>query len=182
MVEADKYGDHAMKYLMQKAARENVDYVAVAPFDKLSFRQGFKKGNERFYGYASGKGINKSGTAVMPNLMKKAARFYSSQAGPIKLSLSDPKLPYKQISTNKFVYPKDHKLSGKEIRSVYHEDAVKDPRKGYKLLLEDNPNLYFNSFAIKVNPLMRGTQKTYKAKGGLVVDIFKPIRYYQPWQ
>ena len=50
------------------------------------------------------------------------------------------------------------------------------------LILEDNPNLYFNSFAIKVNPLMRGTQKTYKAKGGLVVDIFKPIRYYQPWQ
>ena len=45
------------------------------------------------------------------------------------------------------------------------------------LILEDNPNLYFNSFAIKVNPLMRGTQKTYKAKGGLVVDIFKPIRY-----
>ena len=60
MVEADQYGDHAMKYLLQKAARENVDYVAVAPFDKLSFRQGFKKGNERFYGYASGKGINKS--------------------------------------------------------------------------------------------------------------------------
>ena len=45
MVEADSYGDHAIKYLLQKAARENVDYVAVAPFDKLSFRQGFKEGN-----------------------------------------------------------------------------------------------------------------------------------------
>jgi len=39
MVEADSYGDHAVKYLMQKAARENVDYIAVAPFDKVSFRQ-----------------------------------------------------------------------------------------------------------------------------------------------
>ena len=84
MVEADQYGDHAIKYLIQKAARENVDYVAVAPFDKLSFRQGYKKGNERFYGYASGKGINKSGNAVLPSLMKRAARLYGSQAGPIK--------------------------------------------------------------------------------------------------
>jgi hypothetical protein len=48
MVEADSYGDHAVKYLMQKAARENVDYIAVAPFDKVSFRQGYKAGNERF--------------------------------------------------------------------------------------------------------------------------------------
>ena len=84
---------------MQKAARENVDYVAVAPFDKLSFRQGYKAGNERFYGYASGKGIGKKGSAVMPDLMKKLARLYNSKAGPTKVSLSDPKLPYKNIQT-----------------------------------------------------------------------------------
>ncbi|BCV06022.1 MAG: hypothetical protein CM15mV124_100 [uncultured marine virus] len=42
MVEADQYGDHALKYLINKATREGVDYVAVAPFDKLSFRQGYK--------------------------------------------------------------------------------------------------------------------------------------------
>ena len=35
----------------------------------------------------------------------------------------------------------------------------------------------FDAFAIKVTPLMRGTQKTYKKLGGLVVDMFKPIRY-----
>ena len=68
MVEADAYGDHALKYLMQKAAREGVDYVAVAPFNKLSFRQGYKAGNERFYGYATGKGIGGKGKAVMPDL------------------------------------------------------------------------------------------------------------------
>jgi len=28
---------------------------------------------------------------------------------------------------------------------------------------------------------MRYTQKTYKALGGLVVDMFKPIRYNRPW-
>ena len=182
MVEADQYGDHALKYLMNKAARENVDYVAVAPFDKLSFRQGYKAGNERFYGYANGKGINKSGTAVMPNNMKRAARFYGSKAGPIKISLSDPSKPYKSISQDTFKYPKDHKLSGKTIKSNYHDESRKDPFSGSKQITAMNPNLYFDGFAIKVNSLMRGTQKTYKATGGLVVDIFKPIRYNQPWQ
>ena len=181
LVEADQYGDHALKYLMNKAARENVDYVAVAPFDKLSFRQGYKAGNERFYGYASGKGINKSGTAVMPNNMKRAARFYNSKAGPIKISLSDPSKPYKSISQDTFKYPKDHKLSGKTITSNYHSEASSNPFKGSKQIMNKNPNLYFDGFAIEVNPLMRGTQKTYKATGGLVVDIFKPIRYNQPW-
>jgi len=181
LVEADQYGDHALKYLMNKAARENVDYVAVAPFDKLSFRQGYKAGNERFYGYASGKGINKSGTAVMPNNMKRAARFYNSKAGPIKISLSDPSKPYKSVSQDTFKYPKDHKLSGKTIKSNYHSEARDNPFKGSKQITDKNPNLYFDGFAIEVNSLMRGTQKTYKATGGLVVDIFKPIRYNQPW-
>jgi len=182
MVEADQYGDHALKYLMQRAARENVDYVAVAPFDKLSFRQGYKAGNERFYGYANGKGINKSGSAVMPNLMKRAARLYGSKAGATKVSLSDPSKPYKRISTDNFKYPERHKLSGRKIKSTYHDDAinVKNPGEAgadYTFIEPSNPALYFDAFAIKVNPLMRGTQKTYKAQGGLVVDIFKPIRY-----
>jgi len=179
MVEADQYGDHALKYLINKATREGVDYVAVAPFDKLSFRQGYKAGNERFYGYASGKGIGKKGTAVMPDLMKRVARFYDSKAGPIKISLSDPKLPYKKISTNKFQYP--DKMGGKKINSKYHEDAVANPKSGYKRMFADDPNLYFDAFAVKVGPLMRYTQKTYKARGGLVVDMFKPIRYNRPW-
>ena len=177
MVEADQYGDHALKYLLQKAARENVDYVAVAPFDKLSFRQGYKAGNERFYGYASGKGINKSGTAVMPNLMKRTARFYNSSAGPTKISLSDPALPYKKISSNNFQYPSNHKLANKKIKSEYHSEATNIKDDSFVYMDPSNPNLYFDAFAIKVNPLMRGTQKTYKALGGLVVDIFKPMRY-----
>ena len=177
MVEADQYGDHALKYLMQRAARENVDYVAVAPFDKLSFRQGYKAGNERFYGYANGKGINKSGSAVVPNLMKRAARLYGSKAGPTKVSLSDPSKPYKKISTDSFKYPERHKLSGKKIESKYHIDASNVDDSERVFIESSNPALYFDAFAIKVNPLMRGTQKTYKALGGLVVDMFKPIRY-----
>ena len=55
------------------------------------------------------------------------------------------------------------------------------PKKGYKLILENDPRLYFDAFAIKVVPAMRGTQKTYKRTGGLVVDIFKPMRYNRPW-
>mgnify|MGYP003113345347 FL=1 len=178
-VEADAYGDHALKYLVQKAAREGVDYVAVAPFNKLSFRQGYKAGNERFYGYASGKGIDKKGRAVMPELMRKLGNFYGTKSGPTKLSLSDPKLPYKKIETDKFSYPDKSKLS--PIRSDYHIDAAKDPKKGYKLMFENDPRLYFDAFSIKVTPLMRQTQKTYRSKGGLVVDIFKPVRYNQVW-
>ena len=177
MVEADAYGDHALKYLMQKAAREGVDYVAVAPFNKLSFRQGYKAGNERFYGYATGKGIDGKGKAVMPELMKRSARFYNTQAGPTKISLSDPKMPYKAIRKDKFKYPDRSAKKGKEITSEYHEATSMNPESGYKLIPEGDPRLYFDAFAIKVNPLMRSTQKTYKARGGLVVDMFKPIRY-----
>ena len=177
MVEADSYGDHAVKYLLQKAARENVDYVAVAPFDKLSFRQGYKAGNERFYGYANGKGIGKKGKAVLPDVMGKIARFYNTKAGPTKISLSDPSKPYKKIGTNTFNYPSKGDKSGKSIKSKYHEDASATQQEGYKFIEANNPNLYFDAFAIKVSPLMRNTQKTYKSKGGLVVDIFKPIRY-----
>jgi len=177
MVEADSYGDHAIKYLMQKAARENVDYVAVAPFDKVSFRQGYKAGNERFYGYANGKGIGKKGKAVIPDVMSKNARFYGSKAGPTKISLSDPTKPYKTIGNDTFKYPKDHPLKGKEIKSQYHSSTGMNPEKGTKNIPEGDPRLYFDAYAIKVVPLMRNTQKTYKSKGGLVVDMFKPIRY-----
>ena len=177
LVEADAYGDHALKYLTQKAAREGVDYVAVAPFSKLSFRQGYKKGNERFYGYADGKGIDKRGKAVMPELMRKLGNFYGSKAGPTKISLSDPKLPYKSVSKEKFKYPDSHKMKGKEITNEFHTEAVKDPKKGYKLILQNDPRLYFDAFAVKVSPLMRQTQKTYRHMGGLVVDMFKTRRY-----
>ena len=176
MVEADAYGDHALKYLMQKAAREGVDYVAVAPFNKLSFRQGYKAGNERFYGYATGKGIGGKGKAVMPDLMKRQARFYSTQAGPTKITLSDPKMPYKKVRKDEFKYP-DSVQKGKKITSEYHDEVSANPFSGSKLIPDGDPRLYFDAFAIKVNPLMRSTQKTYKARGGLVVDMFKPIRY-----
>jgi hypothetical protein len=176
MVEADAYGDHALKYLMQKAAREGVDYVAVAPFNKLSFRQGYKAGNERFYGYATGKGIGNKGKAVMPELMKRSARFYNTQAKPTKISLSDPKMPYKKVRKDEFKYP-DNVQKGKKITSEYHDEVSLNPFSGSKLIPDGDPRLYFDAFAIKVNPLMRSTQKTYKARGGLVVDMFKPIRY-----
>jgi hypothetical protein len=48
-------------------------------------------------------------------------------------------------------------------------------------MFADDPNLYFDAFAVKVSPLMKYTQKTYKAKGGLVVDMFKPIGYDKAW-
>ena len=49
--------------------------------------------------------------------MGKNARFYGSTAGPTKISLSDPTKPYKNVSSDKFKYPSDHPLKGKEIKS-----------------------------------------------------------------
>ena len=175
LLDSDAYGDYALKYLLNKAAKENVSYVAVMPFNKLHFRQGYKAGNERFYGYASGKGINNKGKSVMADLMKKTANFQDSKAGPIKLSLSDPSKPYKTIGTNKFEYPQGHPLSGKKVNSVFHESASANPSSGTKQILPDNPNLYFDAFAVEVKPSMAYTQKLYKREGGLVVDIFKPL-------
>jgi hypothetical protein len=38
--------------------------------------------------------------AVLPDVMSKNARFYGSQAGPTKISLSDPTKPYKKIGSD----------------------------------------------------------------------------------
>ena len=173
LLDADAYGDYTLKFLMNKAAKEKIDFVAVMPFNKLHFRQGYKAGNERFYGYANGKGIDKKGQAVMPQLMKKAAKFNDSKAGTIKLSLSDPKKPYKEVMKDNFTYPQVK--GGKKIVSEYHETASNAPMKGYKLIQENDPRLYFDAFAIEVKPNMAYTQKLYKSEGGLVVDIFKTL-------
>ena len=61
----------------------------------------------------------------MADLMKKTAKFQDSKAGPIKISLSDPSLPYKKIATNTFKYPRGHPLVGQEVKSVYHKEAFK---------------------------------------------------------
>ena len=112
----------------------------------------------------------------MADLMKKTANFQDSKAGPIKLSLSDPGKPYKDIATDTFNYKRGHPLSGKEYKSVYHKAAYeKQVEKGLRSITPDNPNLYFDAFAVEVKPGMAYTQKLYKREGGLVVDIFKPL-------
>ena len=179
MPEAGDYNDHALKYLMQLGAREGADYVAVLPFDMLNYKASYDgfHGNERAYGYASGKGINKKGKALIPELMKKAARFYNTKAGQIKISRSDPKKPYKKINYEDYTYRDGHALKGKTFTRISHEDASLTQKDGYKFMAEDDPNLYFDAFSIKVTPLMRNTQKTYRSEGGLVVDMFKSMRY-----
>ena len=67
--------------LVKKLQEKGIDIQHI----RRSNRQGYKAGNERFYGYANGKGIGKKGQAVMPQLMKKSARFYDSKAKPIKI-------------------------------------------------------------------------------------------------
>ena len=188
MVDGSEYNDHALKYLMQLAAKEKADYVAVIPFDKIGYKASSKiAGNELNYGYASGAGVGKKGKAVLPQLMKKNARFYNTQAGPIKISYSPPSKPYKRISTDEYTYRDTrHPLYQKTFKRPEHREAITkeqydlldaDDKSLYQYMEPSDPGLYFDAFAIKISPLMRNTQKTYKSEGGLVEDVFKPIRY-----
>ena len=72
-----------------------------------------------------------------------------------------------------FTYPEAKGC--KKIISDYHATASNAPMKGYKLIEENDPRLYFDAFAIEVKPNMAYTQKLYKSEGGLVVDIFKTL-------
>ena len=63
----------------------------------------------------------------------------------------------------------------KTIKSSRHTDAFEEAAPDTRLIESNNPNLYFDAFAIEVKPNMAYTQKLYKAQGGLVVDMFKTL-------
>ena len=176
-LDSTQYGNHALRMHMRRAADEGYDYVAIAPYEKVAIRMHSnpKAGNQRFYGTAYGKGIGGKGEAIMPKLMKQNAKFHGSEAGTIKLAYSDPKKPYKVISQKK-----DEGSGFETVRQraffehkEAHASLGKAPSGAVKVEAND-PALYFDAFAIKVTPSMRGPVQSYST-GGLAVDIFKSI-------
>jgi hypothetical protein len=93
------YADLALKTTIKAAGDDGAQWVSVIPVNMISRGNGAVKGNQQFYGYATGKGFQKKGEAILPELMRKLSKQYKTEAKTIQVTLSDPKRPYKIVST-----------------------------------------------------------------------------------
>jgi hypothetical protein len=196
----ENWGTHALKNTIKNAADEGVDWVAIAPVERLHHAKRSRYlGDIEFYGTRTGKAgfknykVNSKARgdseilvatdpnkkATLPSAMDKLAREYNSEVGTIQIAKSDPKKPFKivtNVGTNKkFGLPKDSEGTEHVVAFRTADEAkVYQERYGGDVveILEGDPRLYFEAYAIKVNPEM--ATKPFKAynTGGLVVDIF----------
>ena len=208
MLERAQYNDYAVKNLIKQAADDGIEWVAVNPVERIHVGRNTggsgadkyfgAKGNWNVYGGADGKagmkGIkNKSVkkgdvsesnyqmTAQIPEIFKKLAKQYNSEARMIKISKSDPSKPYKIVEEihNKTTADK-LKLKGaaneRHIAAFKTQDEANAYRAGgkdIKFIEANDPDNYYNAFAIKITPEMKGTPfKLYRKEGGLVVNLF----------
>ena len=164
LLDRSSYNNYAIKYMLNKAAREKADYVAVVPANYIQRGADSSKfkGTIENYGFASGAKTPKGKSlASLPNEMKKQASLFNTTAGKIKFSLSDPNKPYKKVDFKNVELDKNYKIK-------YHEDASAVQQPGYRFIGKYDLNLYGDAYGVKVSPLMLQTQKLYKKEGGLV--------------
>ena len=156
----------ALSYLSNLAAKEGVDYIAVAPINllKRGIDQKKVKAYQEAYGYFRGnKTPGSKSPAVIPALMKKLAKEFDTQAGPIKVSRSNPTQPYKRIEKEKMnIY------DGNEYEVIKHTDSASKKATGYTLIPDNDLRLYTDVFSVKVSPNMINPQKIYKKEGGFI--------------
>ena len=213
--------NHNIKELINMVASRKYKkdvWVAVNPVERLhALKRQPMVGNYEFYGTAQGKAGFEGGRAVtkivgqreqktrdftkndynkmaaLPKAMKKLAEKYGTEAKTIKVAKSDPKKPFKIVSsleTEGSSADRYNDLMGKgklsEDELVEHIVAFENEQdaidyismKGGSLKVirvdADDPALYYDAFAIKVTPDMK--DKNFKLygynKGGMVVDIF----------
>ena len=161
----------ALSYLTNLAAKEGVDYVAVAPVNLMMRGIGKSsrgipntKSYQEAYGYFRGnKTPGSKSPAVIPSLMKKIAKDFDTKAGPIKISRSDPTKPYKRVSEEELDI-----LDGNEYNVIKHTDAASRKRTNYELIPDNDLRLYQDVFSVKVSPNMINPQKIYKKEGGFI--------------
>lgn len=201
LFDRSSWGDHALKHVLKSAAENNVEWVAINPVERLhALKREAKLGDFEFYGTATGKtGIqgfnvkkngdtfktNPKGTAVIPERMKKLAEQYNSEAKTIRISKSDPEKPFKvvrdyekekssRVKSLKLSEPTEHIASFKtEEEALNYKNNYGDYRDKVVKMEPNDPRNFYEAFAIKVTPEMKGTPfKLYKKEGGLVVNIF----------
>jgi hypothetical protein len=162
----------SLAYLTNLAAREGVDYVAVAPVNLMKrgiSRDNYKqtsntKAYQEAYGYFRGnKTPGSKSPAVIPSLMKKIGKDFDTKAGTIKISKSDPTKPYKRVESEELdIY------DGNQYKVEKHTSASSNPTSGSTLIPDNDLRLYTDVFSVKVSPNMVNPQKIYKKEGGFI--------------
>ena len=162
----------SLAYLTNLAAREGVDYVAVAPVNLM--KRGISldtynktsntKAYQEAYGYFRGnKTPGSKSPAVIPSLMKKIGKDFDTKAGTIKISKSDPTKPYKRVESEELdIY------DGNQYKVEKHTSASSNPTSGSTLIPDNDLRLYTDVFSVKVSPNMVNPQKIYKKEGGFI--------------
>jgi hypothetical protein len=192
MFDTKQYTDYAVKTIARRAAEQGDQYVAVVPVNYIARGKGAIPGNEIVYGYANGKGIAKKGEAIVPEVMRKLANQYKTEAKTIQVSKSDPDSPFKIVQVKKvkrFDKNPDKFDDAKELEEfkVNHHTAAFKNEEDAKIFLsnygdggkiefipKDSPELYDLMYALRVTPDMANKPfKLYKHTGGLIEDIFK---------
>tara|TARA_R110002020_G_scaffold71042_1_gene183948 strand:+ start:7255 stop:9531 length:2277 start_codon:yes stop_codon:yes gene_type:complete len=134
------------------------------------------------------------GTAFIPEVFKKLAKQYGTEAKTIKIAKSDITKPFKIIGSEaqpqaiKNLKYKNMEATNEHYGAFATEAEAKQAlmqridsqsipaniRLEIKEMDEFDKDLYYEAFALKITPEMRGTPfKLYKKTGGLVVDLFK---------
>ena len=162
LLDRSSYNNYAIKFLLNKAAKEKFDYVGVIPANYMT-RGSPKLGQIENYGFAGGgKSPKGKSLAVIPAEMKKQAQLFDTTAGKIKFSLSDPNKPYKKIAF------RNVEIGDNTYKIKYHSDAQAIQQPDTRFIGKFDLNLYGEAYGVKVSPLMLQTQKLYKKEGGLV--------------
>src|SRR5210317_254025 len=157
----------SLAYLTNLAAREGVDYVAIAPVNLIPrgiTDKKYTKAYQEAYGYFRGnKTPGSKSPAVIPSLMKKIGKDFDTKAGTIKISKSDPTKPYKRVESQELdIY------DGNQYKVETHTSASATPKGDTTLIPDNDLRLYTDVFSVKVSPDMVNPQKIYKKEGGFI--------------
>lgn len=184
------YTDLALKTIVKEAGDDGAQWVSVVPVEYMSRGNGAITGNQIAYGFANGKGHKKKGMAVIPELMKKLANQYKTEAKVIQVSKSDPKKPYKIVQKKEVDRfdgtggSRGDKIetftTEQHTRAFATENEAKSFARDYggtvKYVPANDPDNYLNMFALRISPdMVNKPMKLYKSKGGLIENIFKPL-------
>ena len=200
--DSSDYAEHAVKVLIKKAIRDDLDFVSVNTVDvQHSFKHpnAGKKGMENFYGMQSGRSAAQKeaileGKKVPPlpdgelvKAMKNIAKQYNGRVDKRMIAKSDPSKPFKVIRTltdktisnagpgqkpRKF----DEHLAAFKSKAEVDEFSQDLRGEGLKITkIEGNdPKNYYEIPTLVITPEMKTKPfKIYKREGGLVVDLFK---------
>ena len=184
------YTDLALKTIAREAADDGAQWVSVVPAEYLGRGNGAVLGNQIAYGFSNGAGAFKKGKGVIPELMKKLANQYKTEAKVIQVSKSNPNNHYKVTRENEVSrYDGSGDRRGDVVEKYYnrhHVAAFKTQkeaerfadRNGGKVeyITAEDPANYVNMFALRISPdMLNKPMKLYKAEGGFIENVFKPL-------